>query len=91
MKITCNNCQNVEKVNTGLIVKIIGGALPFGGIFAWSTYLFAGTGLALPIVLAIIGGGVITLVFQKEIVKWITKKNYSCSKCNSSGWEVFDK
>lgn len=91
MKIICNNCQNVEKVNTGLIVKIIGGVLPLGGFWAWTTYLFAGTGLALPIVIAIIGGGVITLAFQKEIVKWITKKNYNCSKCSSSQWEIYDK
>ena len=60
-------------------------------MWAWTTYLFGGTGLALPIVIAIIVGGVITLAFQKDIVKWIIKKNYSCSKCNSTRWEVFDK
>ena len=31
MKIECRNCKNIETVNTGLFVKIIGGALPVGG------------------------------------------------------------
>ena len=50
MEIKCRNCYHVETVNISFFVKIIGGALPIGGFWAWTTYLLAGTGLALPIV-----------------------------------------
>ena len=87
MKIKCGKCGHVEKTTVELIIKIIGGALPLGGFWAWVTYLFAGTGLALPIVIAIITGGVATLVFKDEITEWIVNRRYKCPKCGVIDWE----
>ena len=88
MRIKCSNCGYSEETNLELIVKIIGGAMPVGGFFAWTTYLFAGTGFAMPIVIAIITGGTAMLVFKDEIVRWISNKGYKCPKCGESEWEV---
>lgn len=49
MEIRCKKCGHKEEVNLKLFVKIIGGVMPIGGFLAWATYLFAGTGFALPI------------------------------------------
>lgn len=86
MEIKCRNCNHLEKVNIEFFVKIIGGALPIGGFWAWTTYLLAGTGFALPIVTAMIVGGTSMLVFKDKIVKWILEKKYKCSKCGSIDW-----
>lgn len=88
MKIECRNCKKIETVNTGLFVKIIGGALPVGGFWAWTTYLLAGTGFALPIVIAMIAGGTGMLIYKDKIVEWLTNKNYKCSKCGGIGWDT---
>jgi len=69
-------------------VKLIGGAMPLGGFWAWTIYLFAGTGFAMPIVIAIIGGGVGMLVFKDEIVQWIINRGYSCPECGAINWEA---
>ena len=74
MKIRCRKCRYTEKTSLDLIVKIIGGSLPLGGFWAWVAYIFAGTGLALPIVIAIITGGAAMLVFKDEIVQWIVNR-----------------
>ena len=87
MIIKCKKCGYTEKVNKDLYIKIIGGALPVGGYYAWVTYFFAGTGFAMPIVVAMIAGGVGMLVFKDEIVRWISK-TYKCPKCKSKSWEV---
>lgn len=88
MKIKCCQCGYSEKTTVELIVKIIGGTLPFGGFGAWVTYLLAGTGLALPIVIALISGGVGLLIFKDEIVQWIVNKGYKCPKCGCVNWEA---
>jgi len=88
MKINCSKCGYSEKTTIELFIKIIGGAMPLGGFYAWVTYLLAGTGLALPIVIAIITGGVGLLVFKDEIVKWIVNNGYKCPKCGSVKWEA---
>lgn len=88
MKIKCRSCGYSEKPTKELFVKIIGGALPVGGFYAWVTYLLAGTGLALPIVIALIGGGIGMLIFKDEIVGWISNKGYECPKCGQVDWEV---
>ncbi|WP_254463302.1 hypothetical protein [Photobacterium ganghwense] len=69
-------------------VKVIGGALPVGGYFAWVTYFFAGTGFAMPIVIAMIAGGSALLAFQNEIITWICEKGYACPKCSKQRWEA---
>ena len=86
MKIQCKKCGYAEPTNLSLFVKIIGGAAPIGGFWAWTAYLFAGTGFALPIVAAIISGGVGMLLFKDQIVVWITNKGYKCPRCNASNW-----
>lgn len=86
MQIKCTNCGHTEQVNVQLFVRIIGGALPLGGFGAWVAYLFAGTGFAMPIVIAIITGGVGLLMFQNEITNWICNKRYKCSGCGKHNW-----
>jgi len=88
MKIRCCRCGHSEETSLGLFVKIIGGAMPIGGFWAWVTYLFAGTGFALAIVIAIIAGGTAMLVFKDEIVKWLVNKRYKCPKCGAVDWEA---
>ena len=86
MHIKCTKCGHSEETDISLFVKLIGGAMPIGGFWAWTTYLFAGTGFALPIVIAIITGGIATLIFKDEIVEWIITKGYSCSECGAISW-----
>lgn len=88
MKIRCGKCGHCEKTTAGWFVKIIGGAMPIGGFWAWTAYLFAGTGLAMPIVLAIITGGVGVLLFKDEIVQWIVNRGHKCPKCSAVKWEA---
>lgn len=90
MKIKCQKCNSIEEVNASLIVKIIGGAMPIGGFWAWVTYFFAGTGFALPICVALVAGGTAILVFKDEIVAWIIEKGYTCKNCNQSKWKILD-
>ena len=87
MRIKCGKCNYTEKTNKDFFVKVIGGAMPVGGYYAWVTYLFAGTGFAMAIVVAIITGGVALLVFKEEIVQWVINKGYKCPKCGSVNWE----
>jgi len=88
MDIKCKDCGHTEETNKDLFVKIIGGAMPFGGYWAWVTYLFAGTGFAMVIVFAIIGGGVGMLMFKDDIVEWITNQSYPCPKCAGTNWKA---
>lgn len=88
MDINCKACGHKEKTNMGLIVKIIGGAMPIGGYWAWTAYLFAGTGFAMPIVVAIIAGGTAMLIYKDEIVQWISNRGYRCAACGRSDWEA---
>ncbi len=86
MDINCQNCGHKEETSLGFFVKLIGGAMPLGGFWAWVTYLFAGTGFALPIVVAIISGGVAMLAFKDQIVQWIINRDYKCPNCGSIDW-----
>ena len=88
MKIKCTNCNYTEKTDKDFFVKLIGGAMPIGGFWAWTTYLFAGTGFAMVIVVAIIGGGVAMLVFKDEIVEWIINNDYKCPECGAVDWKA---
>jgi hypothetical protein len=88
MDIECRACGHQEETNKDLFVKIIGGAMPIGGFWAWVTYLFAGTGFAMAIVIAIIAGGVGMLVFKDQIVEWISNQGYACPECGKTDWKV---
>jgi hypothetical protein len=88
MNIKCTKCGHSEKTNLELFIKIIGGAMPVGGFYAWVAYIFAGTGLAMEICVAIIVGGVAMLVFKDQIVKFIIDKGYKCPKCGNGNWRT---
>lgn len=88
MKIKCQKCGNLEETNLELFVKIIGGAMPFGGFWAWVAYLFAGTGFAFAICIAIVTGGVAILIFKDQIVDFILEKGYKCEKCGGQDWKA---
>lgn len=88
MKIKCTQCGHLEETSVAFFVKLIGGALPVGGFWAWVTYFFAGTGLALPICTAMVVGGVGMLAFKKEIITFIIQKGYKCTNCGCSRWEA---
>jgi len=88
MKIRCKRCGHSEKAAAELFVKIIGGVMPIGGFWAWVAYIFAGTGFAIEIVIAIIVGGVSVLVFKDEIVQWIVNRGYRCADCGAVQWDA---
>ncbi len=89
MKIKCTNCGTTKEVNRHLIAQILTplgvGGIGFG-FWAWVTYFFAGTGLALPICIAIVAGGTALLVFKEPIVKYLNK-NYACPECGQKLWQ----
>ncbi|MFT2658422.1 hypothetical protein [Helicobacter pylori] len=82
----CKSCGHKEKTSLKFFVRVIGATLPAGGAATWTTYLFAGTGFALPICAAIITRGVATLAFQDEIIEWLADKGYKCKKCGKSSF-----
>ena len=86
--IQCKNCGHKEELNIHLFVKILGGATIAGGFWAWVTYLFAGTGFALPICIAIVAGGAGIIAYSDEIIKWLSNKGYKCSNCGESDWQI---
>ena len=88
MNIVCRKCGHTEETNLDFFVKVIGGAMPVGGYWAWVAYIFAGTGFAMPIVVAIIAGGVGMLVFKDTIVKWIVNRGHECPKCGAVNWKA---
>ena len=88
MKIYCKNCGHSEATDKDFFVKLVGGSMPVGGFWAWTTYLFAGTGFALAIVTAIITGGVAMLIYKDEITEWIINRDYKCINCSAVDWSA---
>lgn len=89
MYIKCETCSHCEKVNLNMFVGLIGTAVAGGGYWAWVGFLFAGTGFAMPICIAIMAGGVAMLKYSNEIVAWISKR-YNCPECGSKQWIALD-
>lgn len=87
MYIKCKNCKHKETLNKRFFVKAIGGAFAGGGFYAWVAYIFAGTGFAMAICVAIIAGGVAMAAFSDEIAEWVSKK-YDCPRCKRRVWMV---
>ncbi len=87
MHIECTTCGHREEVNKHLVLKIIGAAFAGGGFWAWVTFFFAGTGLALPICIALVTGGVALAAFANEIAAWVSKE-YHCPNCGQRTWKV---
>ncbi|WRC80304.1 hypothetical protein E5K91_01860 [Helicobacter pylori] len=84
----CKSCGHKEETSLKFFVRVIGAALPAGGAATWTTYLFVGTGFALPICAAIITRGVAILAFQDEIIEWLVDKGYRCEKCDKSSFVI---
>ena len=87
MELKCRKCGHKEKVNKAFWIKVLGGVVVAGAAKAWLAYLFAGTGLALPICAAIVAGGVAIAAYSDEIAKWASNK-YACPKCKSKKWDA---
>ena len=87
MYIKCSKCGHSETLNKRFIAKVLGGAVSGFGFWAWVTYLFAGTGLALPICIALVVGGVAIAAFSDEIAAWVSKR-YECPGCGAKNWSV---
>lgn len=68
MRIKCRDCGFLEEVDLDLFVKILGGATAGFGFWAWTSFLFAGTGFAMAICIAIITGGAAMLAYKDEII-----------------------
>jgi hypothetical protein len=80
LRIKCLNCGRSEEVTLDLFAKILGVATAGFGYWAWVSFLFAGTGFAMAICIAIMAGGAATLVFKDEIVDWIVNRGYERDK-----------
>ena len=89
MFIKCNHCGHKETLDKRFILKVLGGAVSGFGFWAWVAYFFAGTGLALPICVALVTGGVAIAAFSDEIAAWVSKR-YSCPKCGRKDWKVVE-
>ncbi|WP_269916555.1 hypothetical protein [Alteromonas sp. PRIM-21] len=88
MRIKCRDCGFSEEVNLDLFVKILGGATAGFGFWAWTSFLFAGTGFAMAICIAIITGGAAMLAYKDEIIDWVANEGYECESCGSKSWEA---
>lgn len=87
MYIKCKHCGYNETLNKRLFVKVIGTAVSGFGFWAWVSYLFAGTGFALAICIAIVTGGIAIAAFSNEIAEWVSKR-YECPQCKKQNWHV---
>ena len=86
MRIKCLDCGHSEEVSLDLFVKIIGGATAGFGFWAWVSFLFAGTGFAMAICIAIIVGGAAMLAYKNEIIDWLVNKGFACKMCGGQKW-----
>ena len=87
--IRCDNCGYTAKVTKELFAKILGATTVFLGYKAWVGFLFAGTGFAMAICIAICFGGIGLLAYGKEVVEWLNKK-YPCPQCQAKTWNTFE-
>ena len=85
--IVCKHCGHRETLNKTFFVKIIGGAVSGFGFWAWVSFLFAGTGFAMAICIAIVMGGVAIAAYSDEISQWVSER-YDCPVCGRREWKV---
>lgn len=88
--IRCTHCGYTTKVTKELFAKILGAATVGFGFKAWVGFLFAGTGFATAICIAILAGGVAMMAYAKTIVEWLNKR-YSCPQCNNKSWDTYEE
>ena len=87
MKLKCAKCGHTENVNKRFFLKALGAGVTGMGYWAWVAYLFAGTGFAMAICIAIMAGGVALASFSNEIAEWASKK-FPCPSCGCKDWSV---
>lgn len=85
--IKCQECGHYDEVNKLFFVKLIGGAVIGLGWWAWISFLFAGTGFAMAICIAIVAGGAGMMTYSKEITEWVSER-YDCPKCGKRSWKM---
>lgn len=85
--IKCYKCGYKETLNKRFVLKVIGGTVSGAGFWAWVTYFFAGTGLAMPICIALVIGGAGICAFSNEIAEWVSTR-YNCPRCGTRNWRV---
>lgn len=83
----CKSCGHKEIMNKEFVAKLAGIAITAFGCKAWIGFLFAGTGFAFAICVAIVIGGLGMLAYADEITKWVAEK-YECPKCKAHRWEL---
>jgi hypothetical protein len=87
MKIRCRDCGHSEPVNKELILTVLGGVMAGAGFWAWVSFLFAGTGFAMPLCIAIVvGGPALVIKYGDQIVEWLVNQGYDCKKCTGKSW-----
>lgn len=86
MKIQCNHCGHLKTIDKAFIIDLFGLSSPAIGFTAWTSYLFAGTGFAMPLCAAIAIGGPLLLTYKNEILESIANKKYICSNCGEKDW-----
>lgn len=74
-----------KSYNKDLFLKVLGGAVAGFGFWSWTAFLFAGTGFAMPIVIAIMAGGGALMAYSDKITEWLTD-NYDCPTCKKNYW-----
>lgn len=87
--IKCKNCGHEEQITSGVIRKMVmgGGAMLKGGMSAWTGYLFAGSGIAYPLCVAIgVGGVCLALIPGLRNLLAIAKP---CPECGFKDWEIY--
>ncbi len=85
--IQCKSCGYHQKVDRKLFANVLGAATAGFGYFAWVSFLFAGTGFAMPICIAIMAGGAAMLKYSDEIAAWMCKY-YPCPECGGKSWDT---
>ena len=83
-------CGYEEEFNKSLIAKIIGTAMVGAGFWSQTAYIFAGTGFALEICVAIVVGGLGVMAYADTISKWISDR-YTCPICGRKNWSMVKK
>jgi len=86
MKIKCKDCGHSEEVSSQTFGAILGAATSGFGFWAWTSFLFAGTGFAMAICVAIMAGGAAMYKYSSEIVDWLVNHGYECCKCKEKSW-----
>lgn len=85
--IVCKHCGHKEVVNKKLYANILGASVSGAGWMAWTTYAFAGTGVAAPMCAALGFGGVVLTKYSDEITQWFSKY-YKCRVCGFKRWRL---